>query len=155
MTHLSWQLIRKKPRNICLYLTLGITATISINALAVYSLWATEPDPIAGTFIFYPLGVMLSKHHPILPCCCFSHPELTSLSCLVCEAGQKHPLSVAWPRCKIYKKGIWFLLSPAVPSATVTPAIRACREHTSLQLHPWAFTEREICFSNWLNILRR
>lgn len=44
---------------------------------------------------------------PSFPVAAFPIPALPSLSHPVYEAGQKQPLSVAWPRCKIYQTGIW------------------------------------------------
>lgn len=56
-------------------------------------------------------SVTFSKHQPALPRRRISRPALTSLSCLVCQAGQKPPLSVGWPRGKTHPKGFRFCLA--------------------------------------------
>lgn len=100
----AWQLTREKPREFSLCLSARITAPIPKNALAALSLWAAEPDPAAGTFPRCLPGMTFPRSHPFLPSSCFSHPRADQP---VHEAGQKQPLSVAWPRCKISQTGIW------------------------------------------------
>lgn len=53
---------------------------------------------------------MFSKHHPFLPCFCFSHPSADQPRLPGLWSWTK-AASVGWLSCQIYQKGIWFCLA--------------------------------------------